>query len=316
LLRAVALALAVFAASPAFADDPALIDAAGRTVQVADTSRIASIGGSVTEILYAIGLADRIVAVDLTSDFPAAAHQKANVGYMRALSPEGVLSVNPSLVLAVAGSGPADAIDVLESASVPFVLVPEAEDGAGVLRKIHFVAHAVGADSAGDALATAVASDLSALTDLRSRISAPRRAVFVLGMSGGAPLVAGSGTAADAIFALAGVKNALADVHGYKPASDEAVRAAAPDVVVVMSRGDHNLSADQIFALPAFAETPAAHDRHLVIVDGSYALGLGPRVAHAARDLAAAVYPELALPRLPDRPWVAGTPPAPPPNAQ
>jgi hypothetical protein len=104
-------------------------DAAGRNVDVKDASRIVSVGGAVTEILYALGLADRIVAVDSTSLFPAEAlKQKPNVGYMRALSAEGVLGLNPSLVLAIEGSGPKETIAVLEAATVPLVRVPDRHD--------------------------------------------------------------------------------------------------------------------------------------------------------------------------------------------
>jgi iron complex transport system substrate-binding protein len=84
---------------------------------------------------------------------------------------------------------------------------------------------------------------------------------------------------------------------------DEMVLAAAPEAVVVMSERDHALSADTVFALPAFAGTPAAKTRTLVGLPGLYLLGFGPRSAHAAHDLAARLYPELNLPSLPERPW-------------
>ena len=91
-----------------------------------DPARIVSIGGAITEILYALGLEDRLAGVDTTSLYPAAAlRDKPNVGYMRQLSAEGVLGLNPSLVLAVQGSGPKETMDVLEAAKVPLVLVPE-----------------------------------------------------------------------------------------------------------------------------------------------------------------------------------------------
>jgi len=108
-----------------------------------DTSRIVSIGGAVTEIIHALGAQDRIVAVDTTSQFPVAAKQKPNVGYMRALSPEGVLSMKPSLIVAIEGSGPADALKVLEAASVPLVMIPNEYTIKGVVEKIRAVAKIV-----------------------------------------------------------------------------------------------------------------------------------------------------------------------------
>ena len=84
---------------------------AAATSSVKDASRIVSIGGAVTEILYALGLKDRVVAVDATSLYPdEALKQKPSVGYFRALSAEGVLGLNPSLVLAIDGAGPKETV--------------------------------------------------------------------------------------------------------------------------------------------------------------------------------------------------------------
>ncbi|MBS7542860.1 heme/hemin ABC transporter substrate-binding protein [Ancylobacter oerskovii] len=279
-----------------------IVDGAGRHVAVKDTSRVVAIGGSITEILYALGLQDRIVAVDTTSVFPPQAlKDKPDVGYMRALSAEGVLALGPSLVLAMEGSGPPATINVLQQASVPFLLVPEGHDAAGVAAKIRFVAHAMGVDEKGEALARAVAEDFAALEAMRTRIKEPRGAVFVMSMGGGSPMVGGAGTGADAAFKLAGVTNAMGAITGYKPASGEAVLAVEPYAVVKMGQGGG--AADALLQLPAFATPPAARDKRLIPVDGAYLLAFGPRTPQAARDLAAAIYPELDLPKLPERAW-------------
>ena len=90
----------------AFAAGITVHDARNRDVTIADPARIISIGGAITEILYALGFEDRLAGVDATSLYPPAAlRDKPNVGYMRQLSAEGVLGLNPSLVLAVQGSG-------------------------------------------------------------------------------------------------------------------------------------------------------------------------------------------------------------------
>jgi len=300
---AVAAALLMLPGMPALAGTT-VTDAGGRAVTISDTSRIVAVGGSIAEILYALGLEDRVAAVDLTSVYPPRAQSKPSVGYMRTLSAEGVLSVNPSVIIAIEGSGPKEAIDVLEAASVPFVLVPEAHDATGVAAKIRLVADAVGEHDKGEVLAAAVEEDLATLATMRDGIAERRQAVFVLSMgSGGAPMVAGSGTLADTIFALAGVDNALSGFTGYKPANEEAVMASEPDAIVLMAERGHGTSAEAVFAMPAFAESPAAKEGRFILLPGSYLLSFGPRTAHAARDLAAAVYPEVALPALPARPW-------------
>jgi iron complex transport system substrate-binding protein len=300
--------LLLLAAGPAktfAAETRAVTDAHGRAVAVGMAGRIVSIGGAVTEILFALGLGDRVVGIDLTSTYPPAARALPQVGYMRALSPEGVLSLAPDLVVAVEGSGPPDAIEVLERASVPFVLVPEAYDAGSAVKKIRFIADLLGVREKGEAVVAALQADLGALEGIRASIAERRKAIFVLGLSTGAPLVAGEHTAANGIFALAGVDNALSGFSGYRPASDEAAMGAAPDAVVIMAERGHQLTPEVVFAAPAFAGTPAARDGRLVALSGSYMLNFGPRTAHAARDLIAAVYPELAVPDLPARPWTA-----------
>lgn len=279
-------------------------DAVGRTIHVADTSRIVTIGGAATEIVYALGLGDRVAAVDISSTFPSSAlATKPNVGYIRALSPEGVLSVSPSIIIATEGAGPPDAVNVLRSASVPFVTFPEARDPAQLVANIRFVADVLSVPEAGAQVAAAVSQDFEALAAIRAKIVQHRKAVFVLSASANAPVVGGTHTSADAILALGGIDNAMAGMSGFKPAVDEAMLAAEPDAIVLMKDRSHNLSDDAVIALPAFAGTPAAAKRHIYRIDGGYALAFGPRTPQAARDLAAAIYPELALPSLPERPW-------------
>jgi iron complex transport system substrate-binding protein len=260
-LRGVALALLLTGAASA---QTIVRDASGRPLEVADATRIVSIGGAITEILYALGLERRIVAVDSTSSFPPQAlKDKPNVGYMRQLSPEGVLGVAPSLVLASEGSGPPETVAVLQAARVPLVLVPDRFSGEGILEKIATVAAATGAPE--DCLAHAVKSDLDALAQARQRVGTPRRVMFLLSFVNGRPMVAGRNTAAD----------------GYKLIGDEAIITARPDAVLAMQREGLALAAETVFAHPAFTATPAAARKAFISMGGLYLLGFGPRTALA-----------------------------------
>jgi iron complex transport system substrate-binding protein len=282
------------------AADIVVRDATGRAVTVSDPSRLVAVGGSITEILYALGLEQRIIAVDTTSLYPPRAlKEKPNVGYMRALSPEGVLGLNPSLILALDGAGPKEAIAVLEAARVPFVRVPEAFTADGILERIRLVAAAAGAPERGTCFAAAIARDLEQLAALRAKIDHQKRVMFVLSLIGGRTMVAGHGTAADAIIRLAGGVNAIDDFDGYKQVSDEAIINTKPDTILVMQRGGSQLDAHAVFALPAFALTPAAAKSSFISMEGLYLLGFGPRTARAARDLALSLYPSLPRTELP-----------------
>lgn len=260
----------------------------------ADARRIVSVGGAITEILYALGLQDRIVGVDSTSLYPAAAlQQKANVGYMRQLSPEGVLSLNPDLVVAIEGSGPPATLDVLKESKIPLAFVPEVFSEDGLTGKIRTIAHLMNVDARGECLITAVESDLAAIRKLRSGIGHKSRIMFVMSLVDGRAMAAGRNTAADEIIALAGGVNAVDGYDGYKTIGEEAIIAAKPDVILAMQRGRDSLNADVVFANAAFKLTPASGTKAFIAMDGLYLLGFGPRTAAAARDLASDLYPSV-----------------------
>ena len=254
---------------------------------------VVSIGGAVTEIVFALGAQDQVVARDTTSSYPPEAAALPDVGYMRALSPEGVLATGPKLIIAEEGAGPPETIEVLEQADIPFVIVPDDYTAEGVSAKIRAVGQALGKGPQAEALAAEVQQKLAAVSRAtQDRPEAERkRVMFILSTQGGRIMASGTDTAAASMIDLAGAVNAVTGFAGYKPITDEAVLAAAPDVLVMMAReGDHNSTEAELFAMPAISVTPAANSRSVVRMDGLYLLGFGPRTADAVADLHAALY--------------------------
>ena len=258
--------------------------------------RIASLGGAVTEILYRLGAGPRIAIVDTTSVYPAEAlREKPNAGYLRALSAEGLLSVGPDLVIAAEGAGPPAVLDQIREAGIPVAVIPERHTAEGVLEKIRAVGHQVGLEAEAEVLSRAVGASFAALGERRARIARPARALVVLSLANGRVMAGGRESTADGILVLAGLRNAAEGLTGFKPITDEAIIAAAPDAVIVMSNGGHALTADNVFAEgTALGQTPAAAKRALVAMDGLALLGFGPRTPKSAEALMRAVYPERA----------------------
>ena len=263
-----------------------------------EAKRIVAVGGTVTEILYALGAQDRIVARDSTSSYPADVLAKPDIGYMRALSSEGILSQKPDLILSEDGAGPADVISILKASAVSFVTVDTPPSGDAIPKKIEDVGAAVGLSDKARALAAETKAGLDALAKDVAAVpeKGRKRVLFVLSSAGGRVMAAGKDTEAAAIIAMAGGINAAEEINGYKPLTDEAVIAAAPDVVLTMARGDHAGKADEIFALPAFQSTPAAASKALISMDGLYLIGFGPRTPAAGRELAHKLYPDVVKP--------------------
>lgn len=259
--------VALLAASPVFAQE-----------------RVVVVGGALTEIVVALGQLDRVIGRDTTSTWPEDVTALPDVGYMRALSPEGLLALDPDLILADAGSGPPETIAVIEAAQVPFLHVDAAYDAEGVLGRISAVSEALGVD--GSALYAEIEAEFLELAAARAALGDPVRVMFIISATGGRINASGRGTAADGIIELAGAVNVIDDFQGYRQLNDEAVASAAPEAIIMMDRGgDHALTDAQILSHPALSLTPAARDGRVVRMDGLYLLGFGPRTPAAARDL-------------------------------
>lgn len=273
-LGLIASLMAIFLAAPNHAEGPA--------------QRIVSIGGSVTEIVFALGEDSRLVARDTTSNFPPQATALPDVGYIRRLSPEGVLSVQPDLILSEEGAGPPETVALLSAAAIPFVEIPDGFTRDAIRTKILAVGDALGVPDKATKLANKVTEDLEAA--LAGADTEGKKVLFILSMQGGRIMASGTGTAAEGIIQLAGGKNAITAFKGYKPMTDEAVAEAAPDVILMMDRsGDHAATLDQLVAHPAISTTPAAANRAVIQMDGMYLLGFSVRTADAVRDLATAL---------------------------
>lgn len=257
-----------------------------------EAKRIVSIGGTITEILYDLGAQDRIVARDSTSSFPGEVNSKPDVGYMRALSAEGILGQKPDLILMEDGSGPPPVLEILKASEVPMVVIATPPDAGKIGDKIRDVGAAVGLSDKADALAAKTEQNLKALAADVAKITGEKKKVlFVLSLANGRVMAGGADTEAGAVIEMAGGINAAPTIRGYKPLSDEAVIAAAPDVILSMSRGDHAARAAEVFALPSMQTTPAAANKALISMDGLLLLGFGPRTPEAARALALQIYP-------------------------
>ncbi|MEP6146730.1 MAG: ABC transporter substrate-binding protein, partial [Nisaea sp.] len=198
--------------------------------------RIVSAGGDITEIINALGAGDRVVGVDSTSNFPPEMAEKAQIGYIRNLAAEGILSLQPDVLIAAHDAGPPPAVAQLRAAGLQVELAPQGDSVPGVQEKIRFVGNILGMPEKAEALAQKLELQMKASLEIASASKENPRVIFVLNTADGAPLVGGRGTSADSVIALAGGVNAADSFDGYKPMSQEAIITAAPDVLLMMSQ--------------------------------------------------------------------------------
>lgn len=277
-MRWAGLPIALFAGAAWACEQPA-----------ADGSRIAIAGGSITEIVYFLGEEDRIVATDRTSNYPAEALDFPSVGYVRALSTEGLLSLAPTLILGEHDMGPPAVLTQIAETGVEVVKVPEVHTAAGIVEKVRCIARILGVEQhADEAIRQHLDGTLESLAVISERHDAtPPRVAIILGLRDGVPLGAGTGTSGHGLIEMAAADNVFAGFESWKPVSMEAMVRANPEYIIVPQRGvDDAGGVDELLDQPGLALTAAARNRNLIAMDGMSMLGFGPRTLRAALELA------------------------------
>jgi iron complex transport system substrate-binding protein len=249
-------------------------------------SRIVSLGGDVTETVYAIHGQDELVAVDSTSTWPEAATKLPDVGYVRQLSAEGVLALRPDLILATHDAGPPAVMAQLHDAGVRIETLPASRDASDIEAKIRLIGRLTGHDKEAAALASDVGHRFAVLAATVSAMPSHPRTVFLMSTGQGSPMAAGRDTGADRAIALAGGENVAIGVDGYKAVSPEALVAMKPDVILLMKEREDSVGGiGGVLKLPGIADTPAGKAKRIYFVEGQALLGFGPRMPTAASEL-------------------------------
>ncbi|MEP4547796.1 MAG: ABC transporter substrate-binding protein [Saccharospirillum sp.] len=258
-----------------------LISAAGLASQ-ASADRLVSIDGSLTEIIYALGAEADLVGVDTTSIYPEAATNLPDVGYMRALSAEGILSLAPDRVITTADAGPADALSQLQAAGIKIDILDNTPSLAGLISKIQSTAAVLGRREAGDDLAAQVEDEVEQAQRAIAEQLGSLNVMFVMDGGSRGFQVAGRDTLADGVLNVAGFTNVFEAIQGYKPLTPEAAINANPDVIL-MFHSQKNL--EELATNPALSLTRAVQNGRLYNVDDLDLLSFGPRLGTALQGL-------------------------------
>lgn len=247
------------------------------------TRRIVSVGGGLTEIIYALGAEKELVGVDTTSLYPQAATKLPSVGYARALSSEGILALSPTLVLASEDAGPPAVLRQIGTAGVPVTVLSANDKFEGMIERIKRVGAVVDRETQASQLESQLTQEWQRVrAPILARKTPAPRVLFILSHSPGAVMVGGRGTSADAMIAYAGARNAVDGFNGFKPLTPEAVIAAQPEIVLLTEQGMQVVGGvDGVLKLPGLAQTPAGQKRRVVALEAMFMLGFGPRLPQA-----------------------------------
>jgi iron complex transport system substrate-binding protein len=260
----------------------ALIVALPLTAFAAPQEKIVSLGGDVTEIVYALGAESSLIARDSTSLWPKQATALPDVGYLRQLNAEGILAMRPTLVLASVQAQPSLVLKQVEQSKVNVLSVPGSNDLSVIDEKIRVIAQATHRVAQGEALRKSVREALAALpsTPLNKRV------LFILNHGGMSAMAAGQQTGADAAISAAGLQNAMQGFSRYQALSQEGVIASQPDLVVISQDGVKAMGGEEnLWKLPGLAQTPAGKNKQVLQIDDMALLGFSVRTPQAIQQL-------------------------------
>jgi len=247
--------------------------------------RIVVLGVALAETVFDLGRGANVVAVDASCTTVPEFASLPRVGYYRNFSVEGVLSLEPTLVIASSQSGPPAAMEQLRASGVRVVVIDESGGIEAIPEKIRSVARAVGADEG--EVERMVRNFLSELGSI-PEVTAPRPEVlFLMSPPGvGNWLAAGQGTMAQQVIEAAGCRNAVQDFEGYKSLSREALAVLEPDVVILPTMSVTRAGGvEKVLDELGFAADIEARGAALLEVDMAEFLSAGPRLALNIRRL-------------------------------
>lgn len=256
--------------------------------------RIISLSGTLTEVLYTAGLQNNIIAVDITSTYPEAARSIENLGHISQINTEGILSLQPTLIVVEAEQRNNATLQQLEDAGVKiaYIEVPQTLDGS--LQVLDQIADLTQTNLDKVALQQTIDNNKVELKAILDASETAPKVLFIYARGSKTLMIGGKNTFAETIIQLAGGEPVAQDIEGFKPLTPEGLVAYQPDVLLLFDSGLKSLANEEtgsdgvegLLEVPGIAETPAGQNRAIYTFDGLYLSGFGPRASTAILELA------------------------------
>ena len=252
--------------------------------------RLVCVGGALTEIVYALGLEEHLMAVDTTSTYPAVTKNLPSVGYARSLSLEGVLSIKPQILLLTEDAGPPQVLRQITYAGVQIKVFKSDHRYESLIERISAIGLLLGAELRAKKLIKDIDHQWQ---QYQSHISHSKKlkAMFIMAHSPQQVMVAGQGTSAHAIMNYLNFENTFNVFQGYKPLTPESVITGQPDIILLTEQGlKAQGGLNGILRLPGLLKTPAARHHQIYSREANHLLGFGPRLPSMLYSLAKEIH--------------------------
>jgi len=253
-----------------------------------NTSRVIIAGGSITETLFFLNSYENIVAVDSTSNFPEEAKSFPSIGYVRALSAEGVLSLNPTLIIGESDMGPENVVQQIKKTKIELRILDENNSIQGIEEKILCIANILGKNEKDSSVKNEnfdkSINKLKIISGINSKKNI--KGLVILMMRGTSPVIAGRNTSGGDFLKMIGSQNSMNSFEGWKPVGKESILISDPDFILVTKRAIKNYRSLNAFLKESGIEmTKAARSNNIYPLDGMSFLGFGPRTINSGLEL-------------------------------
>ncbi len=240
--------------------------------------RIVCVSKQLTELMFALQQGGKIVGVDLSSTYPPEATKLTTVGYHRMLSAEGIISLDPTVVIHQGDIAPPYVMEQVGNVGIPIKVYPAASSIDSTKILITLLGKEFGQDTAATRLNATLDADL-AKTDsiVKNYTTKPKVLIIHYGRAGNQYFVMGTKGTANEMIKRAGGINA-ADTSSFRNLSPEAIMRAQPDVILATDFGfDRVGGVEKFLELPGIGLTPAAKNKKIYRVEEHDLVYFGPR---------------------------------------
>ncbi len=243
--------------------------------------------------MCALGDCDQIIASDRTSLYPARIQQLPSIGYRSGINAEGILSLNPTLIIAEKDYVEDAVLSHLTSAGVKLVIVERKLNFGDTKKFITQISAALGREAEGKKLIAENEIALAEANELLKRTTIKPKVLCIYNRGTATVSLAGKETFGE-IINYAGAINAYEDVSGYKPLNTEALIAANPDYLVMVSTGFESMGGmEGVLKLPGVSQTTAGKKKQIVAIESLRLTNFGPRFGETVKELVMLLHPEL-----------------------
>ena len=252
-----------------------------------NSNSIVVAGGSITEIIYFLNLQNKLVGVDVTSNYPLNAKKLPSIGYIRNLSIEGLLSLKPNLILAEESIGPPIIVKQLNKTSVEFRMIKNNYTIDGINEKFLCISKILDVEIKNNIDYKKFVNNVKKLKSfVKNNNKEKKDILLILMMKGTSPIIAGKNTSGHGFIKMIGQNNSMGKVSGWKPVSSEQILIANPNYIIVTKRALKDFtSIEKFLKLPGISSTKAAKNKNVFIKDGMSLLGYGPRTINVAKEI-------------------------------